>query len=367
MGNANEPHFQEWIPALQKVGLEIHFISFVTPRNPIPKVVYHLLPYKGSLKWTTFVFGDIKPLQQLLHSLQPQAMIASNATNYGILAQRVDFHPCLVQTWTWDLTILPQEGFSRWIFRYFVKKVLHYADVITTDGTALQKMGEHIFPQEAHKMVATTWGIRVDDFLDDSLSGNIMRQNYGIPQDAQVFTWARGLAHIYQPNHVLPQLWTFLKTHEDTWGIILGLGHHMDKSLTALLDECEKHPRIIVIRERLLKNEMKGIWEMSDFILSMPIADGISEALLEGMLCNAIPIVNAIPSNHAIVAEGNGLFVKNFCDLEDVFLKAHQLSPQLRQGMQARNKAWVLAHAAQEKTAQQMKGLLVEIIQKNAQ
>lgn len=362
LGNANEPHFQEWIPALQKVGLEVVFISFVKPTHPIPSLQYHLLPHQGKLSWKTFLWSDVKELKTLLSELKPDILLASHATNYGLLAQRIGFHPCVVQTWTWDLTVLPQIGWRKFFFKPLVAKVLHFADAITTDGVALKTIGERIFPEVASKMEATTWGIRIEAFEARDATSNLFQK----PDGMTVFTLCRGIDSIYQPEKVLPVLFKFVEAHPTVFGVVLGLGHTPDETLLPLLDQIKQHPRMCFFAHRIPKHQMQDIWQATDFAISTPVADGISEALLENMLCGAIPIVNDIPSNRALLGDGRALFMAdmNPQTIEKTMQEALTMSESRKHSLKSANEAWVRNYTSQEKTALQIKQLFERLIQK---
>src|SRR5690606_4800320 len=122
------------------------------------------------------------------------------ATHYGWLAARTAFHPFVMQTWTGDLTVYPFEGLKRMVLGPIVRYGLRRADLITTDGSALLEEGRRLFPEHAHKMLATRWGISTSRNIEHTPDKQPLARLVGLQslKGLTVVVSPRGLQHWYQ-------------------------------------------------------------------------------------------------------------------------------------------------------------------------
>lgn len=359
LGNARSYHFQKWLPALaDRPGLQVSLVSFQPLAEPMPGVAYHRLtpPFSrgGRFRYIDY-FGSTAPLRALLHEIKADVLLASYATHYGVMGARSGFHPLVLQTWTVDLTVYPWKGWKQVFFRPLVRYALSRADLITTDGPALAEIGRQRYPDLAHKMVSTAWGIRLADYTPHPGLCAEARHTWGIPPDAPLLTSGRGVYYWYRPEAVLPALLRALATYPDAHALVLTLGQDRTPEVQRALDALAAHPRARIADQFLSRAAMQGVWAMTDAFLSFPPYDGISESVLEAMYAGAVPIVSDIPSNRAFLDPETQAVYVHGADAEAVYQALCRVLDHLpahKARMAPVNRHWVETHATLEGTAE---------------
>ena len=358
LGNGQNYHVRKWLPALAEQDLRVTLLTFHPPTEPLDGVeVQALAPplerWMGRLSWLDFW----KPpglLRKQLAEIGADVLMGSYATHYGWMGARTGFQPFIAQTWTFDVTVYPFEGWKRYLFGPAVRRVLRHADVITTDGVALAEMVRARYPAEKEKVVGVRWGIRLADYAATSATRTEARQAWQLPPDVPVVVSPRGIAAVYQPDVVLPALQHLLERRADVHVIVLTLGQSRTADVQALLDKLATHPRARVVDRFLSKKEIRAVWAASDVLVSTPARDGISESVLEGMYAGAYPVLSDIPSNRSLIEEGvRGAVVPEPTseDLVRTIARTVDGLAELKAEVVPGNRQWVAEHASVEGTA----------------
>lgn len=368
LGDGQNYHVQRWLPALAQAGLKVSLFTFRPPKATPPGVTVYTLrppiaPVRGRLSIVDFWVSG-RQVRSLLTENNVDVLYASYATHYGLAGTLAGFHPIMLQTWTFDVSTYPVEGWKRFFFRPQVNYVLSRADLITTDGEALATYVADHYPNAGGDIVPVRWGIDTDE-LDAATGSSEFRAAHGIPADVPVVVSGRGIDAVYQPHVVLPALLRLLESNARCWCIVLTLGHERDSAVQQWLDRLAGHPRCIVFDRFLERSEMAGLWtDGADVIVSAPSTDGISEGVLEAMYAGAIPVVSDIPSNQSFLKEGvNGYFVsgKSEIELADKLLTIVDQLGSIQERVVTTNREWVRSHASLKQTAQQVVRLVTNL------
>lgn len=296
LAHADNYHIVNWQQKLTQKGVHVQLCSFRKNANlhPIPVEIYA----KSNLRWYHFPQKSGQ-LPSLTSSFKPDLIFSSFASTYGLMAQLSGINvPKVVQTWSRDIALpgslksptdyLHAHSTSPWVLRK--------CDGITTDGVQCKNHLLSRFPSLASKTLATPWGIDLNFFTPTGLKSTL-RRKYHIPDEALVLNSVRGLFWYYQPEIVLPALLRLLQENPRLYVILLGLGHSLQQRLAPILEQLSTHPRVRFFPDLVEKNKIRELWEISDFFLSIPRFDGVSEAISEGRAMGAIPLLNGIPSN----------------------------------------------------------------------
>jgi glycosyltransferase involved in cell wall biosynthesis len=360
-------HVQKWVRAMADAGITITLITFRPPPTPIPGVTVIQLPIRFGnqerYRYSNFFFS-LADVKQILVRIKPDLLLGSYATHYGWLAARTNFHPFVLQTWTLDLTRYPFDGMKRHVFARIVRFTLDRADIITTDGRALETAGRRLYPNNADKLVSVRWGIQLRDFDSSEGSKQQARHTLSVPDGLTVITSPRGVLPVYRPEEVLPGFKKLLATRDDVFVIVLTIEHDRSAHVAKLLADLASQRRALVFDRFLETATMQDIWRATDIVVSVPEADGISESLLESMYAGSYPVMSDIPSNRSLVEEGiigeivsdpvgNNLQAK-ICEVLD---RGQEL-----QEARAKNREWVSVNADVKRTAKQMKRLFEKAI-----
>ncbi len=370
LGNAANYHVQKWLPALVKQGAEISLITLEGESPEIEGVKTHRLSQKaarfiGKTSQLDF-FLATKELVGLLDEIKPDIMLASYVTSYGILAARCEFEPLAIQTWTFDLTKYPQEGFKGWLYKSKVEDAFSRASLIITDGKALAKEGQKLYPEFEAKFSPITWGIKLSDFQGD-FDEKAVRERLGIPADAPVVTNGRGVHEWYRPEITLAAISNLLDNRSEAWAIVLTLNQKRDTPVQKNLELLVEHPRCLVFDEMLPRDQLRDILLVTDLLLSIPPRDGVSELLIESLYMGCIPVVSKIPSNEAILVDRqSAVFIEGDEDLlDDVFNTLDSSIDELaslKEKMIGPNRKWVEEEASVDTSAARLYKLLSDVL-----
>lgn len=368
LGNASNYHLRRWLPALADQGIRVSLASFVEPAADLAGVDFHRIerPTKGMLPHGLLDFlTATSRARRLLKDLEPDVVMGSYATNYGFLAARTGFHPFVLQTWTADVQLYPKVGAKRFILAPMVRKALKTADLVTTDGPALKTEVLTSFPFTEGKVHSILWGIELDEYVRLDKRRSSARAALEVPDSAVVVTIARGLRFHDRPDVSLPAISHVLETRPEVHAIVLTLGHPVTDGIRPHIDALEANPRCHVVDRFLDRTHIQDVWAASDFVVSVPLFDGISEALLEAMAAGCIPIVSDIPPNRVIVPDARNAIFSRADSSDTLAADIGRGIDQLTRFQEAAvpaNRAWVRENASVEQAAASLATLLKDLI-----
>lgn len=366
IGTASEPHFRKWLPALSEQGIEVHLVSYHALEQPIEGVTYHQVtpPFVSRTGFWSYHLSSVAPFKAVLNEIRPDVLMGSFATHYGWIAARTGFSPFVLMTWTRDVTVHPFQGLLQKYYHYVVSRIMGQANLVVTDGPALAYLARKFFPEHAAKIQSLLWGIRLSDYESPLKDVEELRKKWSIPEGKIVLTAGRGVYFYYQPQIFLPAMLQLLGEREDVFVIVLTLGQERTPQTAVLLNQLAVHPRALVVQTRLPLAEVREIWAISDFMLSCPEYDGVSEAVLECLVAGTIPLLNEIPSNCALLEIGVSAFIvkdESVLSLLSGINQSLNAPPSVVASMKAKNLKFVHQHASVEITAQTFTGMLHQL------
>ncbi len=370
LANAANYHMRRWLPALAARGMRVSLLSFVEPSVPIPDVDFHLIE-RATRRFARHSLADFllggASARKLVKKLSPDILMGSYATNYGFLGARTRFRPFVLQTWTADVQLYPKNGWRRHVLGPMVRHAMSSADLITTDGPALREVVVEAYPDCEARTESILWGIELEHYLGLSNLRKQVRSRLGIPDDAVAITCARGLRFHDRPEISLPALLEVLDANDSVFGIVLTLGHVPDERASPSLEALRAHARCLVVDRFLDSSAVSDIWSASDFVVSIPLFDGISETLLEAMAAGCIPILSDIPPNRIIVPDSeNAIFTRADSAqalAADIRMSLEQLD-RLKETAVPANRKWVRENASIENAAGRLTDLLKRLVEK---
>lgn len=302
--HADNYHIEKWIPALQGVGIEIHVLTLRPSSNlEVPQTI--VKPIFSQITWLDFWMMGPK-IRQTFEEVQADVLFCSFASTYGLGGFLSDIKPFFVQTWSRDIgadaSVNKKDALiSRWISRWICSK----ADGITTDGPHFKRHVEVNWPEISQdKILSTWWGIDTDFWESSPELKQKARNKWKIPSQANVIISPRGVFWYYRPFELLQALIQLLQEDESVFVIIPTLNYSREKAVQALLDHLREHSRVLVCDYFLEPSEFLTLLQASDVLISVPLFDGISEVIQEGMACGLLPVLNPIPANRIFASEG---------------------------------------------------------------
>lgn len=173
----------------------------------------------------------------------------------------------------------------------------------------------------------------------------------------------RGVFWYYRPKDVLTALLDVLAQKPSLFVLLPTLNHDRTQETQNIIHQLSQHPRVRVA-DSFLEPEIFREWiQMSDFLLSVPLFDGISEVIQEGMLCGTIPILNPIEANSVLFDEGGMGFMSpskqpKRKEIFDLILHALSTNFEELSEMKLSNHEFIQEKCSVQKTAESLKSFL---------
>ena len=363
LANGRSYHVQKWAAALVEQGLAVTLISFHAPPDPLDGVVIRSLEpafsrLRGKVSLIDFRTCAAQ-LQRVLREAQTDVLLASYATSYGWMAAASGFHPTILQTWTYDVSVYPVSSWKRLILAPVVRRALRHADVITTDGEPLGEFIQNHYGIPPAEIVPLLWGIRVADFIADDDSRRHARESIGAGEDAAVILSHRGVLDWYRPDCVLDALLRYLSADDSAHALVLTLEHERSGNVQDRLDLLATHPRGHVFDRFLERSEMRRLWAAADVSISIPPHDGISVSALEGMAAGVVPVVSNIGSNRSLFDGDRARYVTDpATELFQALSEVVTNLPTWRDRVVEPNRRWVQRHGSVDQAARKLAAIV---------
>jgi glycosyltransferase involved in cell wall biosynthesis len=362
--HADNYHIQKWIPALKRAGSKIT-VGTLRPDHDLNGAddQIALLPRPLS---NHFDFARAAhTVSRLFNKIKPDVVLASYAPGYGWSAVLAGVRPLVVQTWSRDAE-LPGSLVSikdHAIVKILGRHVLRKSDGVTADGLYCKEVLMKNLGLNAEKIHAAPWGIDLTFFSEPERYRSEKRASLGITSNETVLFCPRGVYWYYQPEKVLPALLSILERNPKLKIILTLLNHSVEKGVAFYLQKLQNHPSVHVLPSFVSPDEMRRLFAASDFFLSAPKFDGVSEAITEGRAMGSIPILNRIGSNLERVIEGfHGLYVDDTSSekLAYTLLQAMETRLEDLQKIRSNNFSWVKSFGDVRNTANSLLHFLEE-------
>lgn len=297
VGDVDSVHVHRLVTGLKdRAGLEVRTAGFserTVARSPSIKLGWGRTPPADM----QFLLA-VPRLAQVLRRTRPAVVNAHYVSSYGLmtaLAMRLAFplgaRPALVQTaWGTDLLVTARASRSHSLL---ARLALHEADLVTGDSLDLADVVRDIAP-----------GVRFERFvfgppasllstprLDEPiiLSSRRLDPDTRIPTIVDGFRRARSLA----PETL------------DGWRLVIA----GDGSIRSDIERSVAGDSSIELVGQLDQANLARLLVRSSAVVSIPVSDATSAALLEAMAAGVVPIVNDLPANQEWVDDGVGVIL----------------------------------------------------------
>jgi glycosyltransferase involved in cell wall biosynthesis len=293
LSDAQSIYTVKWCEQLNKLGHEVHVISFLDA-NIEGATVHHIdagAISTGGGNWRPLVsFGKVK---KVLKKIRPDILHAHYISSYGVVAALTGFHPLVLSALGTDVLVSPQSSF---IHRIAAKHAFSKADWITAVAAhMIQPMLALGAP--ADRTEAVLFGIDPDIFNAKS---------YAPPAGRFVITSTRN----FEPVYNIPVILKAVAALRDK---ISGLELRMIGA-GSLREELKRMTEELGIKDittftgKLPQPALADELRASHLFISMSRSDGNPISVNEAMACGPFIIASNIPANAQWIKEGdNGL------------------------------------------------------------
>lgn len=357
--HADNYHIEKWIPALEKAGIEVHILT-LRPSRKLKTTQTCVNPIFQNISWFDFLSISAE-IRETFFSVKADVLLCSFGSTYGLAGYLSGIKPFFIQTWSRDIGA--QKSVTKreyWMSEFITRKICSKANGVTTDGPHFKQFLEKNWPEiNPDKVCSTWWGIETDFWQIQTLSKINLKEKWGIPEKSPVLISPRGLFWYYRPLEVLQALFDVAKQNKQLHILLPSLNHSRTAQVEQVLEQLKNETQFHFVDSFLEPEQFREWIQMSDFLLSVPLFDGISEVVQEGMLCGAIPILNPIEANQILLDEGGkGCLTTSKQPTKDELVatisQVLSLPSQELDFMRTKNKAFILEKCSVEITAQKL-------------
>lgn len=300
---ANSSHSHRWIRFFAERGHEIHWLSLhESMAPPMPGIRYHERVVRGvgsmpaRVRWAARLIREIRPDVLHIHS-------AGTYGALGALAAPRTALPVVLTAWGSDVLFAGRHP----IKRYFVRRALRRADVITVDAQhmvdAITAMG---LPAEKIRIV--NFGVETDWFRPGERDAGL-RSGWGAGPDDMVAISLRSLEPIYDIPTLIRAVPLVRSRNPALRFVIGGDGGEAArlKSLAAELGVSEA----VHFMGRYDHDTLPRLLSSVDAYVSTALSDaGIAASTAEAMACGVPAVVSDTGENRLWIETGrNGILV----------------------------------------------------------
>jgi glycosyltransferase involved in cell wall biosynthesis len=288
--DSTHPNAINWIESFKKYA-DCEVQTWTLPKfqpNFVGKI-------KRNLHWFKFPFL----VKSIIKDFQPHVVIGYRVTSYGFLTTFIKNIPTVTAMQGVN-DVWPPNHWSNHITGYLATKAYRHSALVHCWGRS-QAYNAIQLGAAPNKIVIMPRGIDADFF---SLSNN----NSLLNADKIHLTVSRALASDYRQDIIIKAVHALINKGFNLHLNIAGDGplkeSYMD--LVASL----KMNAFVSFLGRINNTELKALLHQTHLYISMPITDGVSASLLEGMACGCIPVVSDVgPNREWIINNKNGKLV----------------------------------------------------------
>lgn len=284
IGNLISPQNRNLVDYLKTKNYEIYFIS--TQPGKVPGVRSYWLGRKF-FSPLYFLLSLFK-IRRLVQKISPDVIHGQDLVFGGIWAYFSGFRPVVVTPWGSD--VMNYEKFIR-IEKYFIKKTLQKADLVTVSSEALREKAQKI-GMAKEKSALVHFGINLDIFKKQKVEH--LRRKYKLGSSKIIYS-PRSIAPIYNTEILIAAF--VMIANKGNYKLIL-TEQNADQSF---LIEIEK----LIIKYNLIDkviflpslpfSEIPKFYNLADVVASLTSSDGCSVSFLEAMASEKKIVVTDLP------------------------------------------------------------------------
>jgi glycosyltransferase involved in cell wall biosynthesis len=381
-------HCQKWARALQNAGAEVVVFSLEKCKE---KYEFETISFSKSNSYKYIDFHlQANHLKKSLISEKIDVLHPLHVTPYGTWARLTNFRPLVPAAMGADIFEYPP--FQQWKkmvnrawantegknniwektkaflryqwFKNQVNKTLQASDFITADNLPLKQAIHDWFQIPDEKIKLIRWGVETEMLANAKEMLPEVCQNLKIPIDKPLIFSPRGAMSIYQADIIIDAFEKCLEANLYPYHtyLMLSSGYAIAPQVRAkALKMKEQYQNFIWVDRQIPREWVSALWHICDIFISIPIYDGFSAAVSEGMWMGAIPLVNNIPGNSELIEnERNGWMINEITVEKIVSLlaeKENQIGKD-KEKYKSWNQNWIEEHAILSKNAKQFLDLL---------
>jgi len=203
-------------------------------------------------------------------------------------------HPYIVTTYGSEVLAAGERG---WLYQWLLRRVLQGAQHVTATSPQMVEVLTDRFEIPAERIHLFDLGLDTRTFCPASAARREQRRaELGVAADEPVWVAVKRAVPM---NRTLEMVQAFLQ-YADAYPaghFVVLCGNADDEYVRRIkqrLDQSHVGDRVILVEDWLEADDVAGWLQIADFALSVPTWDQMSNAVLEGMACGAVPILARI-------------------------------------------------------------------------
>ena len=293
LGDPSSIHTRRWLNYFARRG---HAVTLLLPKNlPLDPGLH---PGVAVVRFTRFAArGRFPPasllrarrsLRRVLAQVRPDILNAHYLTSNGWHAWMSGFHPYVLTLWGSDVFLTPRESRD---FAAYGRLSVRAADMVMVNSEALRQGALRLGAAPARTEMVQ-WGVDLARFCPGPDPADL-RERLGF-QGKRVILSPRGLAPIYRQNVVVEAL---AELPADVV-LLMTARNPFPQDLAAIrgrIDELGLGDRV-VIEEGISDADMPDYYRLADAVVSIPVSDSTSAAILESLASGRQVVAADLPS-----------------------------------------------------------------------
>ena len=328
--NGGSIHTVRWCTHFQKLGHEVHLISF--ENVVIPTVKIHFIDignvnvHGGNWK----VLFKYRKIKRLLKVIKPDIFHALYATSYGITGALCGFQPFIITALGTDVLISPKESL---MYRILLRYAFSKARWITAMSDFMKKEIVGLNVSE-NKISVVPFGIDPLIFNDN---------NRSLPTNKFVVTSTRNFESIYNIEHLIEAIAKIRNEIPNLHLNLIGIGSLKKKFEDQILKL--QLVSLVSFFGKLSQPEIAKTFDETHVFVSVSLSDGNNISLNEAMASSVLCIATNIPANTQWIKDGENGFLVEINDVNSLAQKiidAYRTYNQLQSKFVPLNKSIIL-------------------------
>ncbi len=299
LGDSRSIHFQVWVNFMAARGNDVTVLLAEGKEageglHPSIKIET-FKPYYSRHYWPVGLVTARRSLRAVLKRVRPQVLNAHYLTVNGVHAWVSGYRPYVVTLWGSDILVTPKN--SR-LHGFLARVALRGARVITVNSLPLER-GAREFGARPSQLEMVQWGVDVTRFSPD-VDASELRRRLGLAGRRVVLS-PRGIGSLYRPGIVLE---AFAGLPGDVTLIMTEQGGRTGdvEDVTARIDALGIGDRIKRVPS-IDHDEMPSYMALADVVVSVPVSDSTSVAMLEAMATGRQVVAGDLPGTRSWLAE----------------------------------------------------------------
>lgn len=295
--NPYSPHVRQWLEASSFIDIEIeifHIHHKSKPCLPINNVVLRsLIPEYLSWLPTILQYLILGCIFKCLFRKDKSIVVhAHNTSGYGFSALVSGFK-YIVTTYGSEIYKIKEKS---WLYYWLISSILKKAEVITSASPLMTSRLRELLNTET-KIREFSLGVSRDFEYSEAKRFNI-RTEYKLSENCILFLINRRAAPLYRTYEVINCFLNVFKKSDCK--LIVLAGDAEVEYLQSLKELVVQENQVTIIDGFLDQDKLSDLLSASDFFISTPETDQLSSSILEGIMCNSIPILANLSAYDAV-------------------------------------------------------------------